>query len=384
MTGSLDGIRVVDATTSVAGPFATMILGDLGADVIKVERPDSGDDTRSWGPPFWDGLSASFLCLNRNKRSVVLDLKSADGKRSFEKLLQSADVFVQNLRPGSFAKLGLGYDAVHELNPRLIYCDMTGYGDTGPLGDSPAYDPLMQAFAGLMSLTGEPGRPPVRIPASILDQGTGMWTAMAVLDALRTRDHTGVGTHLHTSLLNTALMWLPFQFTGYFADGTVPVPLGSGAPGIYPYAAFPAADGYLIIAAGNDNLWRRLCAAVGRDDLADDPRFVHNPDRVANREVLFEELVSTLRAAPVSEWLERLAAEGVPATPIHTLDQVAEHEQVRAIGALAPVPHPDVHGYKVINLPVQHDGQYPPVRRVPPALGEHTAEVLAELGQEDE
>lgn len=384
MSGSLQGIRVVDATASVAGPFATMILGDLGADVIKIERPGSGDDTRSWGPPFWDGHSAMFLSLNRNKRSVLLDLKAPEGRQSFERLLRSADVFVQNLRPGTFAKLGLGYDEVHKLNPRLIYCDMTGYGDTGPLGDLPAYDPLMQAFAGLMSLTGEQGGPPVRIPASILDQGTGMWTAMAVLDALRTRDRTGQGTHLHTSLLNTALMWLPSQFTGYLGAGTVPVPLGSGAQGIYPYAAFPAADGYLIIAAGNDNLWRRLCTALGRADLPEDPRFAHNPDRVANKEALFDEMVGTLRADPVEVWLERLAAQGVPATPIQTLDQVVDHEQVKAIGAFSPVPHPDVDGYTVINLPVQQDGQYPPVRRLPPSLGEHTAEVLAELGLEDE
>jgi formyl-CoA transferase/CoA:oxalate CoA-transferase len=378
MPGSLDGIRVVDVTTSVAGPFATMILGDLGADVIKVERPGSGDDTRAWGPPFWNGEAATFLALNRNKRSVELDLKDPDGRRAFERLLCEADVFVQNLRPGTFDKLGLGHEAVRELNPRLVHCDMTGYGHTGPLGDQPAYDPLMQAFAGLMSLTGEPGRPPVRIPASILDQGTGMWAAIAVLDALRARERTGRGAHLETSLLNTAMMWLPTQFTGYLAEGTVPTPLGSGTVGIYPYAAFPTADRYVIIAAGNDNLWRRLCGVLGRADLVDDPRFAHNPDRVSHRELLFEELARTLRTEPASVWLERLADAGVPATPIHTLDQVVAHEQVQAIGALAPVPHPDIENYTVINLPIRRDGEYPAVRRLPPRLGEHTAEVLAD------
>jgi crotonobetainyl-CoA:carnitine CoA-transferase CaiB-like acyl-CoA transferase len=381
---SLDDIRVIDATTSVAGPFATMILADLGADVIKIERPGSGDDTRGWGPPFWDGQGATFLSLNRNKRSVVLDLKDQADLCSFRKLLRSADVFVQNLRPGSFAKLGLGYEEVRELNPRLVYCDMTGYGHTGPLGDKPAYDPLMQAFAGLMSLTGEQGRPPVRIPASILDQGTGMWAAIAVLDALRARERTGHGAYLHTSLLNTALMWLPTQVTGYLADGTVPSPMGSGTVGIYPYAAFPASDSYLIIAAGNDSLWRRLCAVLDRADLADDPRFAHNTDRVAHRDELFEEMSGTLRAEPAAVWLERLAAQGVPATPIHTLDQVVEHEQVRAIGALAEAPHPDIDGYTVINLPLQRDGAYPSVRLPPPGLGEHTAEVLAELEEPKE
>jgi formyl-CoA transferase/CoA:oxalate CoA-transferase len=237
----------------------------------------------------------------------------------------------------------------------------------------------MQAFGGLMSLTGEAGRPPVRIPASILDQGTGMWTAIAVLDALRSREQTGQGAHLHTSLLNTALMWLPTQFTGYLADGEVPVPLGSGTMGIYPYAAFPAEDGYLIIAAGNDNLWRRLCTVLDRSDLVEDPRFVRNTDRAENRELLFAELAGTLRTRPRKAWLEQLAAVGVPATPIQTLDQVAQHEQVRAIGALTKVPHPDIEEFTAINLPVQQAGEYPRVRRVPPRLGEHTDEVLAEL-----
>lgn len=382
MIGSLDGIRVVDVTTSVAGPFATQILGDLGADVVKVERPELGDDTRRWGPPFWNGVSPSFLALNRNKRSVAWDLKADGDRESFIELLRSADVFVQNLRPGTFTKMGLGYDAVCELNPRLIYCDLTGYGSGGPLSSAPAYDPLMQAFAGLMGLTGEDGRPPARIPASILDQGTGMWTVIAVLDALRTRERTGVGTHVETSLLNTALMWLPAQYAGYFADGTVPKRLGSGTVGIYPYAAFPTADSYIVVAAGNDGLWQRLCGVIERDDLVDDPRFAANPDRVANREILGEELSETLRQRPGHEWLERLAVVGVPATPIQTIDEVAAHEQVEAIGGFARVEHPDVDDFKVINLPVRSDGEYPTVRRVPPALGEHTAEVLAELAGE--
>ncbi|GII24736.1 CaiB/BaiF CoA transferase family protein [Planosporangium mesophilum] len=383
MIGSLAGIRVVDVTMSVAGPFATQILGDLGADVVKVERPEVGDDTRRWGPPFWNGESCTFSALNRNKRSVVLDLKDDAQRETFRQLLASADVFVQNLRPGSLAKMGLSYDDVRELNPRLIYCDMSGYGMTGPLAGSPAYDPLMQAFGGLMSLNGEQGRPPVRIPASILDQGTGMWTAIAVLDALRTRDRTGVGCHLHTSLLSTALMWLPSQFLGYFADGTVPERLGSGTVGIYPYAAFPTADNYIIIAAGNQNLWQRLCGAIDRPDLLDDPRFTLNPDRVAHRDELFEELAGTLRHKESEHWLDVLDAAGVPTTPIQTLDAVVAHEQVQAIGGFASVEHPRIDDFRVVNLPIQADGAYPPVRRVPPALGEHTDEVLAELGRRD-
>ncbi|MQA03401.1 MAG: CoA transferase [Streptosporangiales bacterium] len=383
MVGSLSGIRVIDVTTSVAGPFATQILADLGADVIKVERPGTGDDTRRWGPPFWEGANGregcTFTALNRNKRSCVLDLKDATDAARFRELLDSADVLVQNLRPGTLANLGFGYEEVFATNPGIIYCDMTGYGPDGSLADSPAYDPLMQAFGGLMSLNGETGRPPVRVPASILDQGTGMWTVIAALDALRAREKTGSGAHVHTSLLNTALMWLPTQFLGYFADGSVPPRFGSGAIGIYPYAAFPTADRYIIIAAGNQNLWTRLCKAIGREDLLDDPRFAQNPDRVTHRDELAEELSATLREVPSREWLVRLEEVGVPSTPIQTIDEVVVHDQVQAIGGFADVPHPRIDDFRVINLPIQIDGAYPSTRLVPPELGEHTAEIFAEL-----
>ena len=379
MFGSLAGIRVVDVTMSVAGPFATLILADLGADVIKVERPGVGDDTRSWGPPFWEGESCHFSALNRNKRSVELDLKDPEGAAHFRELLATADVFVQNLRPGSLAKLGFGYDEVAAINPRLIYCDMTGYGSDGPLASSPAYDPLMQAFSGLMSLTGEDGRPPSRIPVSVLDQGTGMWTAIAVLDALRTRDRTGLGTHLETSLLSTALMWLPGQFTGYFAAGEVPKRLGSGTVGIYPYAAFPTATGHVIIAAGNQNLWTRLCTAVDRTELLSDPRFDQNADRVDHRDELFAELSATLTKHDSDHWVSVLGAAGVPITPIQTLDEVAAHVQVAAIGAFQQVPHPRIPGYTSIALPVRGPDGRPEFRMAPPLLGEHTDEILAEL-----
>ncbi len=376
MIGSLEGIRVVDVTMSVAGPFATQILGDLGADVIKVERPEVGDDTRRWGPPFWEGEGCTFSALNRNKRSVVLDLKNDQDRDSFVKLVSEADVFVQNLRPGSLTKLGLGHEQMRAHNPRLIYCDMTGYGLVGPKASAPAYDPLMQAFGGLMSLNGEEGRAPARVPASILDQGTGMWTAIAVMDALRTRDRTGIGAHIHTSLLNTALMWLPSQIMGYFAAKVVPQRLGSGTVGIYPYAAFPTSDNWVIIAAGNENLWQRLCGAIGREELTRDERFLLNPDRVAHREELFEELASTLRTSDSAEWVEKLTAAGVPTTPIQTIDQVVADEQVAAIDALPEVPHPRITDFRIVNMPIQIDGEYAPVRRVPPLLGEHNDEVL--------
>lgn len=379
MTGSLNGIRVVDVTASVAGPFATLILADLGADVIKVERPGVGDDTRGWGPPFWQGESCHFSALNRNKRSIELDLKDPDGAAGFRDLLGTADVLVQNLRPGTLAKLGFSYEEVARVNPRLIYCDITGYGPDGPLSGAPAYDPLMQAFSGLMSLTGEDGRPPVRIPASILDQGTGMWTALAVLDALRTRERTGAGVHVETSLLNTALMWLPAQFTTYFAAGEVPKRLGSGTIGIYPYAAFPTATGHVVVAAGNQGLWARLCETLSRRDLLDDPRFASNAERVDHRDELFGELAATLSTKDSGHWVRKLGEAGVPCTPIQTLDEVAEHEQVEALGALPRLPHPRIEDFRAVMLPLREDGEYPAFRLAPPLLGEHTGEVLKEV-----
>lgn len=382
MTGSLSGIRVLDVTVSVAGPFATQILGDLGADVVKVERPGTGDDTRTWGPPFWEGEATTFLALNRNKRSLALDLKAPEGKEALRRLVARSDIVVQNLRAGVFAELGFSYEALRELNPGLIFCDMSGYGPAGPMKDLPAYDPLTQAFSGLMSLTGEEGRPPVRIPASILDQGTAMWTVVAALDALRARDATGHGAHVQTSLLQTALMWLPAQITGYLASGDVPRPLGSGTSTIAPYQAFPTGDGYLIVAAGNDNLWRRLCAAINRDELAGDPRFTDNPSRVRHRDELAAELSATFRSRPTGAWQKILDGAGVPTTAIQTLDQVVSHPQVQATGELAHVSHPRIGDFTVINTPILQDGAYPGVRHVPPLVGEHSAEILDELGYE--
>ncbi|HEY1706604.1 MAG TPA: CoA transferase [Trebonia sp.] len=375
MTGSLEGVRVVDLTMSVAGPFTTQILGDLGADVIKVERPPGGDDTRRWGPPFWGSDSPSFLGLNRNKRSLVLDLKDEDDQATLTRLLDEADILVQNMRPGTLARYGFGYEALRARNPRLVYCEITGYGPAGPLKDRPAYDPLMQAFSGLMSLTGEEGRAPARIPASILDQGTAMWSVIGILDALRRRDETGEGSLVQTSLLETALNWLPTQFLGYFADGTVPPRLGSGTIGIAPYGAFPAADGWFIIAAGNDNLWRRLCDAIGRADLLDDSRFTGNPDRVAHRAELTRELSATTETKDAGHWLSVLTDAGVPASPIQTIDQVVAHEQVQALGAFIPVPHPAIEDFRVVATPIRVDGGYYPVRLPPPALGEGTGEI---------
>jgi crotonobetainyl-CoA:carnitine CoA-transferase CaiB-like acyl-CoA transferase len=384
MVGSLKGLKVLDITQSVAGPFATQILGDLCADVIKIERPSTGDDTRKWGPPFWGEDSATFQALNRNKRSIELDLKKSGGREILKSLIKEADILVQNLRPGSFDKLGFSYTEVSEVNPKIIYCSITAFGHAGPKKDDPGYDPLLQAFSGLMSITGEEGRPPVRIPASILDQGTALWSVIAILDAVRQRDMTGKGAYLQTSLLNTALMWLPAQICGYFADGTIPKPLGSGTTGIAPYQAYPTEDGYLIIAAGNDNLWEKLCFAIDREELIEDPRFVHNPERVENREILFEELEKTLRTKSSEIWIYRLSEAGVPVTPVHTLDQVVHHEQVLAINGFAKLSHPTITDFKLINTPFINNSSYPGIQKLPPLLGEHSKEILEELGYDEE
>lgn len=380
--GSLLGLRVVDLTTNVAGPFATQVLGDLGADVVKVERP-TGDDTRSWGPPFWEGSdeSVTFSTLNRNKRSIVLDLRSEGGREALDRLVIEADVLVQNMRPGSFDRLGYGWERLQDLNPRLLYCELSGFGHVGPRRDQPAYDPLMQAFSGLMSLTGEEGRAPVRIPVSLVDKGTGMWAVIAVLDALRTRDRSGRGAHLQLSLLETALAMEPGQLMGHIASGRVPRRLGSATSGIAPYQAFPTSDGHVIVAAGNQRLWQRLSEVLERTDLLVDERFLSNALRFRNLAALAEDLSKIFSALPTQTWVERLERAGVPVAPIQSVDDVVQDEQVLATGAIERFPHPDSgHDYAVVRLPMHVDGQRHPIRRLPPRLGQHTEEVLTELG----
>lgn len=366
----LSGVRVLDVTTNVAGPFATQILGDLGADVVKVERPAGGDDTRGWGPPNWprSGESVTFSSLNRNKRSIALDLTAEPDRAVFERLLTDADVVVQSMRPGAFERLGYGYERLREINPAVVYAELRGFGPVGPRADEPAYDPLMQAFSGLMSLTGEADRPPSRIPVSILDKGTGMWTAIGILNALRRRDATGAGAHVVTSLLETALTWESTQLTGYLANGEVPEPLGSATAGIAPYQAFATADAHIVIAAGNERLWQKLCAALGREELLDDPRFADNSRRFEQRAALEQELTATLRTRPADQWIETLAQAGVPASVIRRVDEVVEDEQVRALGALEQVPHPIEEGYTLVHTPILTDGSRFPLRSNPPAL----------------
>ena len=385
MTGVLSGpgapMRVLDLTTSVAGPYCTMILGALGADVVKIERPGSGDDTRDWGPPFWNDESAMYLAMNASKRSLAVDLKAPAGLEVVRRLACSADIVVQSLRPGLAARLGLGFEQLREVNDRLIYCSIGAFGATGPLAALPGYDPLMQAAGGIMSITGEEGGPPVRAGVSLVDQGTGTWAVIAILAALRSRDQFGASAQLiDTSLFETAVNLVPYQLVGYLASGRSPAPYGSGIATIAPYEAFTAADGLLMVAAANDHLFAGLCAAIEAPELAADERFRRNRDRVENRAALARALSSIFVRRPVGEWLDRLGRAGVPAAPVLDVGQVADHPQVAALGLRQPLPRADLPELELVGLPLAFDTVRVAHRSPPPSLGEHTAEVLGESG----
>lgn len=374
--GSLGGTRVIDVTTNVAGPFATRILAGLGADVIKVERPDGGDDTRRWGPPFTGGDGTTFIDLNRGKRSVTIDLATSTGRSHLAKLVESADVFVQNLRPGSLEKLGFGADELTARFPRLVYCDIRGFGFSGPKAFDPAFDPLIQAYSGLMSITGEEERPPVRIPVSIVDKGTALWAVIGILDSLRTRDRTGSGGVIRTSLLETAMAWESVQIMNYLLTGESPVRLGSGTVGIGSYGAFATRDGYVLIAAGNDRLWKKACAALGDAALATDPRFATNANRVENRQDLIRELETRLGKFTTDQAIEALRLEGVPAGPVNSIETAVAEDQVRAVDILVPIRHPATDVLIGTRLPLTVSNGDNTDDLPPPRLGEHNEQLL--------
>jgi crotonobetainyl-CoA:carnitine CoA-transferase CaiB-like acyl-CoA transferase len=380
VTLPLDGLVAVDLTQNVAGPFCTQILADMGAEVVKVERPGRGDDARAWAPPFWGDESAAFMAFNRNKRSLALDLKREGGLEVLRRLVARADVLVQSLRAGAIAELGLDYVAASALNPRLVYCSITAYGTRGPMASLPGYDPLMQAYAGLMSVNGHPGQEPARVGTSIVDMGTGMWAALGVMAGLRQRDATGRGVEVTTALFDTALMWVSYHAMGYLGSGEVPRPQGSGTAMIVPYQAFPTADGYALIGAASDALFARLVAVLEAPELARDPRFADNPSRVRHRAEVVDAVAARTRRLKTADVLERLRQAGVPSAPILTIDQVVREPQTEASGMLLGAPHPRLPDYRSVGLPIQWNGRRPGVRRVPPRLGEHSADVLTSLG----
>ncbi len=368
-TGPFAGLVVIELGNSVAAPFAGQILGELGARVIKIEKAD-GDDARRWGPPFWEGASPFFQALNRNKKSVVCDLRDPQQIEELRQYIcEHADIVIQNLRPGHVEKLGLDAASLLAQQPRLIYCNLGAFGKVGPLKDRPGYDPLMQAFGGIMSTTGEPGRPSVRVGASIVDMGTGMWGIIGILTALLERQQSGVGKVIDVSLYETATTWVSLLTAQYLSNGELAVKQGSGASGIVPYKGYMTSDGELVIAAGSDALFKALSTTVGKPEWATDPRFTDNPRRVENQTVLYAMLDAIIATKPTDYWVEQLEAAGVPCAPVNNLAQMVAHPQTQALGLMQDVPGT---GMRFIGLPISFDGVRPKPYAAPPKLGEHS------------
>jgi crotonobetainyl-CoA:carnitine CoA-transferase CaiB-like acyl-CoA transferase len=377
---ALQGLLVLDLTRVLSGPFATMTLADLGADVVKVEQPGQGDDTRQWGPPFQGGEAAYFLSVNRNKRSLAVDLKSAEGLLAVRELALTADVLVENFRPGTAERLGLGYEELSKTNPGLIYASISGYGQTGPDSGRAGYDAIAQARSGIMSVTGEPDGPPVRVGVSSADLVAGMWATIGILAALHEKQRSGLGQWVDISLLDGSVSWLTYVSSGYFASGEIPRRYGSAHPTIAPYQAFPTADGFVMVAVGNDGLWRRFAAALDRQDLISDERFATNPSRVAHRDILIPLIERSMIGRTTADWVKLLDQAGVPVGPIQTVDEALSDPQVLARGMVAELQHPTAGPLRVVGCPIRLTRTPATVRTAPPMLGQHTDDILAGLG----
>lgn len=374
----LSDLLVLDLSHILSGPFATMTLGDFGARVIKIEPP-GGDATRKWGPPFLGQDAAYFYAINRNKESVQIDLKDPQGQAFFERLVSRADVLVENFRPGTLAKLGWPFDRLHQVNPRLILCSISGFGQTGPRHLDPGFDQIAQGMSGLMSVTGSPDGEPARAGFSVGDLSAAMWALVGILVALRHRDRTGEGQWVDVSLLDSLISFQTFQAQNYFATGQDPRPNGSAHPNLVPYQAFRCSDGYLNIAVGNDGLWQAFCQALGLEHLADHPDYRTNPDRVAHKTALLQLIGERLSQETVASAWDKLRAKGVPAGPIYPISQVFHDPQVQARGLLFSMEHPEVGPVNQLNTPVRLSATPSTPRTPPPRLGEHTQAVQAEV-----
>ena len=383
MENLLEGVRVLDLTRVLAGPYASMVLADLGAEVIKVELPGQGDESRTFGP-FQNGESAYFTSVNRGKKSVTIDLRKERGQELARQLASACDVLVENFRPGSMARFGLDYEALHKRFPRLVYASISGFGQTGPYAQRPAYDVIIQAMGGIASITGEPGGEPVRVGSSIGDLSAALFGAIGILAALNRVQRMGAGQQVDISMMDCQVALLENALARYFVSGEVPAPLGSRHPAITPFQFFKASDGYIVIAAGNEGLWRKLCEALELPGLVDDERFADNARRTENHAELEPILAGALGRGAVGEWCEVLGAAGIPCGPIHTIAQVADDAQVAARQMIVELVHPKAGVQALPNSPLKFSETPVQLERAAPLLGQHTDEVLEELGLDDE
>ncbi|HEY5670245.1 MAG TPA: CoA transferase [Anaerolineales bacterium] len=373
---ALAGLRVIDFSRVLAGPYCTMLLADLGADVIKVEHPQGGDDTRQWGPPWLDGESAYFLSVNRNKRSLTLNLKHPKGRELAHQLAISADILVENFKVGTMAKYGLDYETLSQQNPGVIYCSITGYGQNGPDRDRAGYDFIVQAEAGLMSIIGPPEGPPYKVGVAIVDITAGMFASHAILAALYSRQQTGRGQMIDIALLDSQIAWLANVAQNYLVSGQAPKRYGNAHPNIVPYEVFQTSDGYLALGVGNDKQYQRLCDVAGRTDLRDDARFQTNPGRVTFRDELIPKLQEVFRSRPTATWIEQLSAMGIPVGPINDIPTVMQHPQVQARQMVQIIQRPDGKDVPQLGPVAKYSATPARIYRHPPALGEHSQEIL--------
>lgn len=379
MPSALENIKVVDLTRTLAGPFCTMMLGDMGADVIKIEEPEHGDEIRSW-LPFWNGESTQFVTFNRNKRSLSINLKEQEGIDIVLALAKDADVMIESFRAGALDRMGLGYAAVKKIKPDILYCSISGFGRTGPMADKPGYDLLIQAYSGLMNLTGEPDGMPMRVGFSLVDLFTGMMAYGSIMTALYHREQTGQGQWIEAALLDGQVAAMSYHAAAYMATGVEPTRMGSGHPGLVPYQTFPASDGFFILGVANQGLWQRFCHSIQRPDLLTDPRFVTNDDRVEHRAECVQLLSELFQTKTVAEWMEAIGDAGVPCGPINRVSEVLSDPQVLARNMVLNLPHPNVPNLRVAGSPLKLTETPPSVRYPPPLLGQHNEEVLTELG----
>ena len=384
---ALEGVRVLDLTRALAGPYGSMMLGDYGADIIKIELPGAGDDTRKWGPPFIGEESAYFLSVNRNKRSITLNLRHPSGKQLFMDMAKNADVVLENFTPGVVDRLGIDYQSVKAINPGVVYCSISGFGQTGPYRSKSAYDQVMQGMGGIMSLTGEPGGPPTKMGIALTDIGAGMMGAYAIMTALfhRERQQSGVGQYIDVAMLDLQVAWLTYMGGYYFATGENPQKVGAAHPTLVPYEAFICQGGqYINIAVGSERLWERFCKAMGREDLHGHPDYAQNVDRVRNRSTLVPLLQEEFQKKPVAEWVKILEDGGVPCGPINQLSDVFTDPQVLHREMLTEVPHASLGKMQVTGIPIKFSETQGSIERGAPVLGEHTSEVILEMGYSED